>query len=134
MCVSRVLVLLKLAQSLKITCYLEANKQRPQPKPRLPNTKSKGKLPETDFFINSRYIIPWNRIRSMWITYFGLQKEFPEGVGIKNVRNALKDCMRYMKNPGVNLDEITEWKERFEEWISQSAVISGELGNYDINV
>jgi hypothetical protein len=99
-----------------ITVSLEVNKRRPQPR----RTDRKGKLPETDFFINSEYIVPWNRVRSMWTVYFGTQEEFPKGVGVKKIRQALTECLRYVNNAGVNSDEITRWKEKFEQWINEA--------------
>ncbi|CAG8660608.1 2606_t:CDS:2, partial [Paraglomus brasilianum] len=90
----------------------EANKQRPRP--RLPENKCK--LSETEFFMNSKYVVPWNQLRSMWIAYFGLQEEFPELVDIiiKEIRKSLRDCIHYANNAGVNIDKITEWRARFE--------------------
>ncbi|CAG8537093.1 7898_t:CDS:2 [Paraglomus brasilianum] len=108
----------------------EIRKDRPQP--RLPK---KGKAVETDnddFFIHSEYIVPWNRLRSMWTVCFGLQEEFPEGVGVKKIREALTDCVRYRNNAGVDSDEICQWKEKFERWINEAeslAQTNKELGN-----
>ncbi|CAG8656968.1 10575_t:CDS:2 [Paraglomus brasilianum] len=73
----------------------ETKKYHPRPRP----PDRKGKLPETDdFFINREYVVPWNRLRSLWTVYFGLQKEFPEGVGVKRIKEALTDCVRYRNN------------------------------------
>jgi hypothetical protein len=68
----------------------------------------------------------------MWILYFGLQEEFPEGVGVKRIREALTDSMRYRNNAGVNSDEISQWKEKFERWINEAESLTRtnkELGN-----
>ena len=62
-----------------------------RPKPRLPDSL-KSQCTETDFFENSKFIVPWNRLRVMWIMYFGLQEEFPDGVGVKRIRDALTMC------------------------------------------
>ena len=70
--------------------------------------------------MNSKYVVPWNQLRSMWIAYFGLQEEFPELVDIKEIRKSLRDCIHYANNAAVNVDEITEWRARFERWISQA--------------
>lgn len=67
----------------------------------------------------------------MWTVCFGLQEEFPEGVGVKRIRDALTDCVRYRNNAGVNSDELSQWKEKFERWINEAeslAQTNKELG------
>jgi len=86
------------------------------PVPR-PVNKLKGKNVETDFFSRPEYAIPWNQLRSMWIVYFGVQDEFPEGITVKEIRKALRNCERYKDNPGVN---ARKWKDKFLKWINMS--------------
>jgi hypothetical protein len=69
----------------KVLTAPKAKRRRPNPRP---IDKSKGKRTDENFFVNSKYIIPWNRIKSMWIAYFGIQEEFPGGVSIRKVRKA----------------------------------------------
>ena len=89
------------------------------PVPR-PVNKRKGKNVEEDFFSRPAYAIPWNRLRSMWIVYFGVQDEFPEGITIAEIRKALGTCERYKDNPGVNVDEMRKWEDKFLKWINMS--------------
>ena len=97
-----------------------------RPKPRLPDS-SKSQCIETDFFEHSKYIVPWNRLRVMWIIYFGVQEEFPEGVGVKQIRNALRTCERHKNNPGINKEEIGKWKEKFLKWTNEAESLAQEI-------
>ena len=72
----------------------ETEKDHPRPVPRQVN-KLKSKITETDFFSHTEYAIPWNQLRSMWILYFGIQDEFPEGVSLKEIRKAFRTCKRF---------------------------------------
>jgi hypothetical protein len=96
---------------------LSSGKKTHRPVPRRVN-KSKNNITETDFFSHTEYAIPWNQLRSMWILYFGVQDEFPEGVGLKEIRKAFRTCERFENNPGVNVNQICQWKEKFRRWIS----------------
>ena len=80
-----------------------------RPKPRLPDS-SKSQCIETDFFEHSKYIVPWNRLRVMWIIYFGVQK-FPDGVGVKQIRDALRMCERHKNNHGIK--KLANGKKNF---------------------
>ncbi|CAG8638248.1 793_t:CDS:2 [Paraglomus brasilianum] len=63
--------MLEMRTLCKLRKVLKANVSHP--KPRLPDgLKSQCK-----------FIVPWNRLRVMWIMYFGLQEEFPDGVSVK---------------------------------------------------
>jgi len=71
----------------------------------------------------------------MWTVYFGLQEEFPEGVGVKRIREAFTDCTRYSNNAGVNSDEISQWKEKFKRWIDEAESLNQlnkEPGNHHL--
>jgi len=81
---------------------LSSGKKTHRPVPRRVN-KSKNNITETDFFSHTEYAIPWNQLRSMWILYFGVQDEFPEGVGLKEIQklsglaNVLKTILESTK-------------------------------------
>jgi len=47
-----------------------------------------------------------------------VQDEFPEGVGLKEIQKAFRTCERFENNPGVNVNQICQWKEKFRRWIS----------------
>ena len=32
--------------------------------------------------------------------------------------------MRFINNPGVNSDEMTSWKERFERWVNEAEYLT----------
>ena len=86
--------------------------------------------------MNNTYVVPWNQLRSFWIAYFGPQEGFPQGVSMREVRDALRQCMRFINSPGVNVDEMTSWKERFERWINEAEDLTRaneESGNYDLH-
>ena len=68
--------------------------------------RSLGQLTDQKTYIQRRtflYIIPWNRLKCMWIVYFGLQGEFPEGISTREITKALRICKRHENNPGVKL-------------------------------
>jgi hypothetical protein len=110
-----------------------------RPVPRRVN-KLKNKNTETDFFSHTTEIaIPWNRLRSMWIVYFGVQDEFPLFVGLSEIQKAFKICERYENNPGVDINQMCQWKEKFRRWINlaestQEDVEPENQSNYHIFV
>ena len=66
----------------------------------------------------------------MWIMYFGLQEEFPDGVGVKQIRDALRMCERHKNNPGINKEEWGKWISNMKNEAESLAQEIEEPGNY----
>ena len=64
---------------------------------------------------------------------FWLQEEFPDGVGLKQIRDALRMCERYKNNPGINKEEMGKWEKKILRWTNEAESLAQEIeehGNY----